>query len=112
MIARTLFSLLNLVAMAGTIAAWFALPQYADYVLYAFIAWMIVGFVVLTSRWGNRPVGSSPRAAGLPAGAPLPSAATAPVGTPAAPGFCIFCGTDLAPGTGRCPACHRAVRPV
>ena len=115
MIARTLFSLLNIAAMVVTIVAWFTVPQYAAYVLYAFIAWMVVGFIVLSSAWGSRPLGSSARAAAgptPPGGAPLPSAPGAATGASAPLTFCVYCATDLPSGAERCPACQRAVRPL
>ncbi len=115
MIARTLFSLLNLVAMVVTIVAWFTLPQYAVYILYAFIAWMVVGFIVLTSSWGSRAVGAGSRGPGsatAPGGAPLPSGAGSTAHAPAPVGFCVYCATDLPPGATHCPACHRAVMPL
>ncbi len=114
MIARTLFSILNVIVAIVAIVTFFALPQYAVYVLYGFVAWMVVGFVVLTSRWGSRPVGSSARGPGPASAAagPVPPAPSAPVAAPGPVAFCIFCGADLAAGSGRCPSCHRAVRAI
>ncbi len=115
MITRTLFSLLNLVAMVVTIVAWFTLPQYSVYILYAFIAWMVVGFVVLTSSWGSRALGSGARGPSVPTapgGGPLPSGPGATAGAAAPVGFCVYCATNLPPGATRCPACHRAVMPL
>ncbi|HLN51377.1 MAG: hypothetical protein ACLQD9_00205 [Thermoplasmata archaeon] len=113
MLARTLFSLLNLAAMAVALLAWFVLPQYAVYVLYGFVAWMVVGFVLLGSSWGSRAVGSGARgtvAPGAPEGGPLASGAAPTAGPASAPGFCIYCAADLPVGAERCPACNHAVR--
>jgi hypothetical protein len=114
-LARTLLSLLNLAAVTVALVAWFALPQYAVYELFGFVGWMIVGFVLLGSSWGSRPIGSGVRGAGgAPArgGGPLASSGAVAGGTTPELGFCAYCATNLAPGAGHCPACHRAVLPL
>jgi len=111
-LARTLLSLLNLAAVTVALVAWFALPQYAVYELFGFVGWMIVGFVLLGSSWGSRPVGSGIRGAGsapAPEGGSLASSPSVGPATGSPIGFCVYCAADIPPGAGRCPACHRAV---
>jgi hypothetical protein len=112
-LARTLFPLLNFVAMVIALAVWFLAPAYAVFVLLGFIGWMALGFVVLGSSWGSRPAGSATRLGSAGAAPKIDGAGRTPspaAGTPLPSiGFCIYCGTDLTPGTSRCAACGRAV---
>ncbi len=109
---RTLFSLLNLAAIAAALLVWFALPQYANDALYGLLIWMFVGFGVMYSPLGRRTVGgSSPPAGTAPTAPSFPSS---PSGSPPATssstlGFCVFCAAPIAPGTTRCPACGHAI---
>ncbi len=109
---RTLVSLLNLAAIAGSLLIWFEFPQYADYALYGLLVWMFVGFSIMYTRLGRRTVGGGPPGA-TPTGptAPLPSGgpSRAPTTSSSAYGFCVFCAAPIAPGTTRCPACGHPI---
>ncbi len=101
---RLLLSLINLAVAATALLVWFTLPQYAEYALWVFLAWIVVGFSTIWLRWGT------PTAAGA-AGPSAPgaggAAARPAAGSPGV-GFCIYCGADLPTGATRCPTCGHA----
>jgi hypothetical protein len=109
---RTVFSFVNLGVLALALGIWFLWPRYADYAIYGFLAWTVVGFVLLFVVWGSRPAaagthgaaGAGPSAGADPSRGPSPpAAASAPIG------FCVYCGTDLPVGATRCAACGHGV---
>ena len=101
---RLLLSIANLAVAAGALIVWFAFPQYGEYALWAFLAWIVVGFSTVWLRWG------APSPAGA-AGPPAAAAAGATAGRVAGPpaiSFCIYCAAELPVGASRCPACGHA----
>jgi hypothetical protein len=112
---RTIFSLVNLAVLAAALGVWFLWPRYADYALYAFLGWIVVGFTLVFVPWGSASASSTARGSGAVQGSP--EAPTAPGAGPNAAvsppiGFCIYCGYDLPPEARRCLACGHAVLPL
>ncbi len=109
---RTVFSLVNLGVLAVALGVWFLWPRYADYALYGFLGWTVIGFVLLFVVWGSRPAASgslASSAAGASPGADPSRGPGSSAASPAAIGFCVYCGTDLPPGATRCAACGHGV---
>lgn len=108
---RAVLTIVNFVVVAVALAIFFLAPAYATIAVYAVLVWMFSSLVIFYLPVGSRqgrPTGP-PSAAG--------SATSASSGSTSAPplpssgiGFCIYCGTHLAPGASVCPACGRTVR--
>ncbi len=109
---RTIFSLVNLSVLASALGVWFLWPRYADYALYAFLGWTVIGFTLVFVPWGSASAAPTARgASGASApGDPTPLAGAGAVAAPPQPiGFCIYCGTDLPAEARRCLSCGHAV---
>jgi hypothetical protein len=109
---RTIFSLVNLGVLGAALGVWFLWPRYADYALYAFLGWTVIGFTLVFVPWGSAsgtPAARGPAGAQVATDHPLPPG-SAPAAAAQPPiGFCVFCGTDLPPEARRCLACGHAV---
>lgn len=108
---RAILTLVNFVVVAIALAIFFLDPAIASIAVYAVLIWMFASLMIFYLPWGNRQLHPSgpPVAPGVgPAGSGGPSSAP-PLPTSGI-GFCIYCGTNLAPGAPACPACGRAVR--
>ncbi|MCI4370337.1 MAG: hypothetical protein L3J81_03300 [Thermoplasmata archaeon] len=85
-------------------------PSVSTLLFYGVLGWFVLSLFLYRLPAMNRPVsfggGSKPAPAPVVAGsAPLPSG-------PIDVGFCIHCGTHIAPGISVCPTCGRTVLPV
>ncbi len=107
---RAVLWLVNIGIFSAAIVVLLEFPQYAGYIVYAFLGWFVVS---LTTVWFARGTPSAASAAGTPpASGPAGPSRPLASGAAAAPtiAFCIYCAADLPVGAERCPACGHAVR--
>jgi hypothetical protein len=114
-LVRTAVMIASLFGFAIAIAVQFLYPAAATYVFYALLAWIVASLFIYRLPVMNRQIGGGPSRAPPPPSYPpvsAPFGTTAGGGTPLAShdvGFCIHCGTNVAPGTTTCPTCGRSV---
>jgi len=85
-------------------------PTISAVLFWGVLVWFVASFFVYRHPAMSRPVGlgRTPRPAGNGTGGAAPLPSTSPVDL----GFCLHCGTHVAPGTSECPSCGRTVLPV
>lgn len=85
-------------------------PAISSLLFWGVLIWFVASLFLYRLPVMSRPIGLGRSAPPSGAGAPLPSAT--PSGPPVDVGFCVHCGTHIAPGISVCPNCGRTVLPV
>ena len=104
MLMRRVVAISSLVLVGVSVVAQFLLPQYATWIFYGVLLWMMASFLAFYGR----PIGRPSPAAGPGDLPPAPGSS----GPPRNIDFCVYCGTPLGAGLGVCPACGKVARPI
>ena len=112
MLVRNLVLVVSLFAMAAAFVADYLFPAVSGFIFYGLLLWLVAGFFIYRLPVMSRNVGGRP-ARPAPFAPPAPPPAFGPGSSPPLDlGFCMFCGTNLEPGTHLCPACGHNLGPV
>ncbi|MGI0132589.1 MAG: hypothetical protein ACREDK_05805 [Thermoplasmata archaeon] len=112
-LVRNLVLVVSLVAMGVAFLVDFLVPAVAGFIFYGLLLWLVAGFFIYRLPVMSRSVGTAPAPRPAPFLPPAPTPAFGPGSSPPVDlGFCMFCGTNLEPGTPQCPTCGHALAPV
>ncbi|MGC2035735.1 MAG: hypothetical protein WA761_09875 [Thermoplasmata archaeon] len=113
LIARTILTVVNLVAFIFAVSLEFLYPAIALPVFYALLGWYLLSILVYRLPIMSRSVRGPTTAAS--SGGPTTGTAAGPAlssGSSSAPlDFCMYCGAYTPPGLSICPDCGKPITP-